>query len=65
MLHIIITPTCFNASASSSEILNVVLIEVTKLLKLKLPAYKKNKYRIVQSVYAATKQQLTHFSMIL
>jgi len=36
ILYIVITPTCFNASASSSGNLNLVLYLVTKLLKLKL-----------------------------
>jgi len=34
ILYIVSTPKCFNASVSSSGSLNLVLTEVTKLLKL-------------------------------
>jgi len=36
ILFIKSTPTCFNASASSSGSFNLVIVKVTKLLKLQL-----------------------------
>ena len=43
-MYIVSTPTCFNASASHSGSLNLVLARVTKLLRLlKLQLHKSSK----------------------
>jgi len=44
IVYIVSAATCFNASASPSERLNLVLATVTKLLKLQLSKNNKLKY---------------------
>ena len=71
IFYIVSSATCFDASASSSGGLNLVLcwsyktVGIIIFITHILPAYQKHQYRTVQIVYAATKQQQLHFIDIL